>query len=97
MTVAASALERIHSGLHGDFCEHGDFGILEDEGRRMLVINDDNLVVLLHPHQLAIEHFLEVGPAQIVIVALRLVVGQKRGIENDKARMWQPAFTAKFH
>ena len=47
--------------------------------------------------QVAIEHFLQIRAAQIVIITFMLPVCQQRGIENDKARMRQIPLTAEFH
>lgn len=53
-------------------------------GRRICVLNDQNLTIVLQSREVSVEMGVQVCTTQIVGVAFWLAVGQQRGVKNDE-------------
>jgi hypothetical protein len=77
--------------------KHNDISFREYKTRGVLVLNHENLTVFFQTQKVAIEHFLEVRPTQVILIALRLPICEQWGVKHYKTGMGQAPFMAKFH
>ena len=89
--------EKTVSSLARILSEHRHRSFFFNEIRRTLILNYYYLTVFRHTQEIPIESVLEISPSQVICISLRLPVGEKGGIEDNKARVWKATITAKLH